>query len=100
MTSTRLARECFATFGQRFLGDSVERCLGVRGEALVEQSRGVELRRNADAPRPVLHVVGERGAQAEVVECGRAQLPDELIDVAVDLTGGFLERLDVAGKLW
>ena len=40
---------------------------------------------NADAPRPVLHVVGERRAQTEVVECRRAQLPHQLIDVAIEL---------------
>ena len=34
--------------------------------------------------RPVLDVVGERRAQAEVVERGGSQLPDELIDVPVE----------------
>ena len=84
--------------GQRFLRDAVERRLDLGGEAIVEQARGVQLGRDADAPRPVLDVVGERGAQAEVVERGRAKLPDELIDVAIELLRDLLERLDEARR--
>ena len=49
--------------------------------------------------RPVLHVVGERRAQAEIVERGRSQLPDELVDVAIDLLGHRFERLDLAAQI-
>ena len=37
------------------------------------------------ARRPVLDVVGERRAQAEIVERRRPKLPDEVIDVAIEL---------------
>ena len=51
-----------------------------------------------DARRPVLHVVGERGAQAEVVERGRAQLPDQMIDVAIELLRDGFERARCARR--
>ena len=58
----------------------------------------MEFGRDVDAPRPVLDVVGERRAQAEVVERRRAELPHELVDVAIDLPGDRFERLDEAAR--
>jgi len=39
---------------------------------------------DADAPRPVLHVVGQGRPQPEIVERGGPELPDELFDIAVE----------------
>ena len=68
-----------------------KRRLDVRREPIVEQARRVQARGNADALRPVLDVVGQRGPQAEVVERGRAELPDELIHVPIEAPGDRLE---------
>ena len=46
------------------------------------------------ALRPVADVVVERGTQPEIVERRRAKLPDQLLDVAIELPGGLFERLD------
>ena len=80
--------------GERLLRDAIERRLGFRWQPIVEQPGHVQLCRNVDTPRPVLDVVGECRAQAEVVERGRPQLPDELIDVTIELPRDFLQRLD------
>ncbi len=94
MTSTRRGARVLRDVGQRFLRDAVERRLGFRREPFVEEAGRVELGRDVDAPRPVLNVVGEGRAQAEVVERGRAELPDELVDVAIDLARDRLQRVD------
>ena len=98
MTSTLLGARVLGDVGQRFLRDAVERRFGFRGEPIVEQAGGVQLGGDADALRPVLHVVGERRAQAEIVERGGPQLPDEMIDVAVELLRDRLERFDLRAQ--
>ena len=70
--------------GQRLLRDAIERRLGLGRQPIVEQSRRVQLGRRCRARRPVLDVVGQRRAQAEIVERGRPELPDEMIDVAIE----------------
>ena len=85
--------------GERFLRDAVERRFGFRGQPIVEQSRRVQLGRDADAPRPVLDVVGQRRPQAEIVERRRPQLPDEMIDVAVELLRDRFERVDLRAQV-
>ena len=76
--------------GQRLLCDPIQRRFGVGREPIVQQPGRVQRGRDADAIRPVLHVVRQRRAQAEIVERGRTKLPDQVIDVAVEpLRDGF-----------
>ena len=70
---------------ERFLRDAVERRLDLRCETIGRQAGGVQLGGDVHPHRPVLNVVRERRAQAEVVERGRPQLPDQMIDVAIEL---------------
>ena len=89
----------FGDVVERFLRDSVQRCFHFRRKSIVEQPRRVQLGRDTGALRPFLNVVGQRGPQAEVVECGWPQLPDELIDVPIETLGDRLERLQVTGEI-
>ena len=72
---------------ERLLRDPIERGFGVGGEPIVQQSGRVQRGGDADATRPVLNVIRERCAQAEIVERGRPKLPDEVIHVAVEPLG-------------
>ena len=80
--------------GQRLLRDAVQRRFRFRGQPIVEQARGVQLRRDADPLRPVLDIVRQRRPQPEIVERRRAQLPHQMVDVPVDLLRDGLERGD------
>ena len=46
------------------------------------------------APRPVLHIVRQGGAESEIVEGCRPQFPDELVHVAIQPLSDLLERFD------
>src|SRR6185503_5513654 len=50
--------------------------------------------RDADASRPVLNVVGKRGAQPQIVECGWTKLPDELVDVVIQSFGDLFDGIN------
>jgi hypothetical protein len=84
---------------ERFLRDSIEGGFDLGRQAIVGETRGVEIGRHAHARRPVLQVVGQRRAQAEIVECRRPQLPHQVIDVAIELLGHCLERFDLGRQL-
>ena len=83
---------------ERFLRDAIERRFSVRRETIVQESGGVQLGGDADALRPVLNVVRQRRPQAEIVERGRPELPDEMIDVAVELLCDRFERVDLRAQ--
>ena len=55
----------------------------------------MEIGADAGTHRPILDVIGERGAQTEIVEGSRSQLPDQVIDVLIELLSDFLERADL-----
>ena len=84
---------------ERFLRDSIQRRLDVGREPLIQQTRGVQARGDADAIGPVLHVVGQRRSEAEVVERCRAQLPSEPIHVLIEAQGYRFEGIDFAGEV-
>ena len=51
-------------------------------------------RRNSDPRGPVLNVVCQRGAQAQIVERSRTKLPDELIDIAIESLRDLFDAVD------
>ena len=80
--------------GQRFLRDAVKRRLGLGREAFVEQPRGMQLRGDPCATRPGVDVARQRCLQTEVVERGRSKLPDQVIDVSIELVSDQVERFN------
>ena len=42
---------------------------------------------------------GQRGPQTEIVERGRPELPDQVIDVSIELLGDHLERVHLSGQV-
>src|ERR1044071_1503357 len=94
-------RACARVLGgvvERFLRDSIQRRLDVGREPFID-SRGVQARGNADTSGPVLGVIGQRGPEAEVVECRRAELPCEPIHVVIEATGNHVEGIDLAHEV-
>ena len=73
--------------GHGFLRDAIQRRFDFRREPLVQRPDVCNSRGNVDARRPVLHVVRQRRPQAEVVEGCRPELPDEMVDVAIEALG-------------
>ena len=68
---------------ERFLCDPVEGRLDLRGQAIPAESGRVQIGSYADPDRPVLDVVGQRCAKAEVIERRWTKLPHQVVDVAV-----------------
>ena len=84
---------------ERFLRDAVQRRLDLGRRAARPAVPRCAAGGDAGAIRPVLHVVRQRGPQAEIVERGRPQLPDEVIHVAIELLGDRFERFDVRAQV-
>ena len=59
----------------------------------------MEIGSDAGANRPVLHVVGKRRAKAQVVQGRRTKLPDQMVDILVELLRDFLERVPPASRV-
>jgi hypothetical protein len=84
---------------QRLLRNAVERGFRIGRQPFVEQAGGVQVGGDADPLRPVLHVIGERRAQAKIVERRGPQLPDQMVDVAIELLSNALERIGMGAYI-
>ena len=88
----------FGDVDQRLLGDAIE-----GGVDFVAQPAGLETARvqigvDAKMLRPVPHVIGQRGDEAEIVEGRRAQARDDQLEVGIELPCHRFQRCELLAE--